>query len=146
MKIALKYGSLMFLGYLLLFLVMKFLHLYHIIELRALNFLIHSAGVYFALREYQKAQKDNYGYITAFVEGMRVTLIGAIPFAIFMVVYLTVGEPEFLTYLQEYALNGAYLTPGLIFLGLCMEAVGSGVIISYLIMRYTIMRAVPRVS
>ncbi|MBB6462972.1 DUF4199 domain-containing protein [Flammeovirga kamogawensis] len=145
MKIAIKYGTLMFLGYFLLFAIMKFLNLYHIIELRALNFIIHSTGVFYALKEYQKASPENFGYVSGFVEGMRTTLIGAIPFALFMVVYLTFIEPEFLSYLQEYALHGAYITTGKLFLGLCMEAVGSGVLISYLVMRYTVMLASEKV-
>lgn len=130
----------MFIGYLILFFIMKFLNLYHIVELRVLNFLIQSTGIYFALKELRQQDQSNYGYLNAFLEGIIVTMAGALPFAIFMVTYLTSVEPEFMTYLQQYALNGAYLNPMTVFIGLVFEAVGSGFLISYVIMRYTLIK------
>ncbi|WP_139263020.1 hypothetical protein [Flammeovirga pacifica] len=117
---------------------MKVLNLYHIVELRVLNFLIQSAGIYLALNELQRRQSKEYGYINGFIEGIIVTMSGALPFALFMMIYLTSIEPEFMLYLQKFALNGAYLNPVTILIGLVFEAVGSGVLISYVIMRYTL--------
>ncbi|NME66967.1 DUF4199 family protein [Flammeovirga aprica] len=141
MKIIIKYASFMFVGYLLLFLIMKFLNLYHIIELRALNFVIHAGGIFYAFKEMQKENPSDFGYLSGFLNGMRITLLSAIPFAFFMMFYLTFIEPEFLQYLRETALSGAYITKGKLFIGLCAEALGSGILISYIAMRYTILLA-----
>lgn len=134
-----KYGGLMAAGFIAYFLLMRVLGLYHITELRVLNFVIHAIGIFLAMMAFEHASPKKLNYVSGVLLGMRTTVIASVPFAFFILIYLTAIDPEFMIFLKENAPHGAYLSPGSFFFLIIVESIAAGTIISYISMRYAIL-------
>lgn len=122
-------------GFIIYFLVMKYLGLYENMALRFLNFLIHGTFVYLSVKAFHDSRKDHQ-YLPTFLTGMRTTLIGVVGYVIFQYFYLAMINPEFMVYISENAIMGNRLTPVTICIFLLVEGFAGGVLFSYLSMRY----------
>ncbi|WP_347159049.1 DUF4199 domain-containing protein [Pontibacter chitinilyticus] len=138
-KIGLKYGILTAAGLILYFLLMDLLGLTHIVELRFLNGIIMALGVTLAIRALKIMNQGRLGYFKGLGTGAITAVSGSVLFAVFMILYIKIGDGEFLRALSVDNYFGQRLTttPGLvIFIVVMLEGVISGLMVSFIAMQY----------
>ena len=125
----------MALGFTLYFLVMLTLDLSHNYYFRIFNGLIHIGFITMAIKQYKKRFPDDFNYLSGVGIGITASLIGIVPFSLFLLIFLA-SSPEFMHALVENVeLVGQYLTPFTASLIVLLEGVGISFIASYIIMR-----------
>ncbi|MEH0158528.1 DUF4199 domain-containing protein [Limibacter armeniacum] len=129
-------GAIMFTGYLLFFIIMRALGLLEVVELRAINFIFLIAGVYTAISLEKKHLGWGFTYFQGLGAGIEATVLGVMPFAVFIFVYLSWIDPEFMVYIREHEPLGHYITPFMAAFVIVIEGCASGFISAYTIMQY----------
>ena len=125
----------MFLGFLSFFLTMHFLNLSDRYYLRSLNGVIHLAGLWFAMKAWLRENPDSLDeYPSAVALGMLTTLAAAIPFTVFMAIFLAYN-PEFMAAIKTQRHIGEYFNPVTASIFILMEGIAVGLIGSYIIIR-----------
>lgn len=133
--IALRYGLWMFLGFTVFFLAMHLLRLSENYYLRVFNGVIHVACLWLAIRAWQHTHPEpSDDYTSSVVVGMFTSLVGVIPFTIFMVLFLAYN-PSFLASIQSQSPIGQYFTPVMASLFILVEGIAASIILSYLLAR-----------
>ena len=118
------------------FLIMKVLNLVEILELRFLNILILFAGIILTLNYLRLKTKGQLGYLEGLAVGFFTTLIAVSGFGIFLFIYLSYIDIEFLRYIQTHGWFGDYLTPVTATIAVLLEGISSGAIITFITMQY----------
>ncbi len=134
-KIALKYGLLSTAGLIAYFLLMNLVGLAYVVELRYLNFLILSYGIWLALKEYLRQTGDEIVYLRTLALGAFTSLTAALPFAIFIFVYMS-NDTVFMQYVVENEMYGQYLNPYIVAFLIFFEGMLSGFFIAFTLMQY----------
>ena len=134
-SISIRYGLLSTLGLIAYFLIMKIVGLVYMVELRTLNFIILLAGIYTALKKFQKTGKEPVTYLNGMALGTLTSAIAVIPFAIFIFVYLQVDNG-----LMEVIKNrdsfGTFLNPYMLAFVIGFEGIFSGLILTFILMQW----------
>lgn len=134
-QIAFRYGLMMFSGFAGFFLLMHFFHLSENYYLRVFNGIIHLSLLWLALREWTRrhhgAASDNASGV---VVGIFTTLVGVIPFTVFMAIFLSY-DPALMAYIQSQSPIGELFTPITSSLFIFVEGLGLSLIASYLMVR-----------
>lgn len=134
-KIGVSAGIMTAGGLMMFFILMKYLHLAQMLELRALNFLILLTGIIIALNKFKKQNDNHIKYFEGFGLGMLTALVSTIIFAVFIGVYLSF-DSEFMGYIVTHGVMGNYLNPSACALVILIEGVISGLLISFGAMQY----------
>lgn len=134
-SIALRYGLLTFVGLMAFFLLMRMFNLAQIQELRVLNMIILTAGIWLAVSKLKKVQGDNMEYLNGVACAMFTALIGVGCFAVFVCIYLLI-DTALLRMLQERSIVGKYINPFSGAAVIFMEGIFSAAIISLGVMQY----------
>ena len=129
------YGTLIFLGLTVYFLLMYALGLIHIVELRFLNLLIMVAGIYFAMKQYRRTHNGTISYFRALTVGTATGFIGATTFGIFLFLFLQL-EGNLMESIRHNEALGAYLNPYIAACVVMVEGVCSGFGMSYLLVNF----------
>ncbi len=132
-KVAIKYGLMVFGSLVLYFLVMKWLGLFEIHELRGLNFFILIVGIWKALTYYKK--EANLEYFEGIGLGALTSVIAVIPFALFIFFYLQ-ADTQFMANIKATEAFGQYLNPYILAFLIAFEGGISGVMVSFGMMQY----------
>lgn len=134
-QIAFRYGLMMFIGFTGFFLLMHFLRLSDNYYLRVFNGIIHLSLLWLALREWTRvhhgAVSDNASGV---VVGIFTTLVGVIPFTVFMAIFLSY-DSVLMAYIQSQSPIGELFTPITSSLFIFVEGLGLSLIASYLMVR-----------
>lgn len=134
--IAFRYGLWMFLGFTGFFLIMHLLNLSQNYYLRVFNGIIHVGFLWFALRAWLREHPEpSDDYTSGVVVGMFTSLVGVIPFTIFMVLFLAYN-PSFLASIQSQSPIGEYFTPVTASLFILVEGIAVSLILSYILVRF----------
>jgi len=133
--IAIRNGIYMALGFTLYFLIMMALDLGHNYYFRVFNGVIHVAFIAIAIKQYKVGYPEEFNYLSGVAMGITSSLVGIVPFSIFMLIFLA-SSPEFMHSLAESSeLIGQYLTPFTASLIVLLEGMGISFLASYIIMR-----------
>lgn len=133
--IAFRYGLFMFAGFTAFFLIMHLLRLSENYYLRVFNGVIHVGFLWLALRAWLREHPDpSDDYTSGVVIGMFTSLVGVLPFTIFMVLFLA-NNPSFLATIQSHSPIGQYFTPVTASLFILVEGIAMSIIMSYLLVR-----------
>ena len=132
-KVAVKYGLIIFVSLIAYFFIMKFAGLFEIHELRGLNFFILIAGVWRALISYKK--QANLSYFEGIGLGSLTTIIGVVPFSVFIFFYLQ-ADTQFMANIVANEAFGQYLNPYILAFLITFEGSISGVLVSFGMMQY----------
>ena len=135
-KISIAAGLLVCAGLIAYFLLMKMMGLLDVLELRILNFFILLAGIIYAIKYLQSQNQENFEYFEGIAVGFLTACVSVISFGFFVFVYLKMIDPAFMQYIQENSIFGHYLTPGLAAVGIMIEGISSGAIISFACMQH----------
>jgi len=118
------------------FFLMNAFKLQEVLALRAFNFFILLGGIMWAFRLYIKATEENkIDYFVGLKIGLRVVFTAVVPFAVFMALYL-VYDGHLMYVIKENTGIGDYLNPLTIAGAICIEGLGSGMIITFMAMQY----------
>jgi hypothetical protein len=129
------YGTLIFLGLTVYFLLMYAFGLIHVIELRFLNLFIMLAGIYFAMMQYRRTHNGNVSYFRALGLGTATAFIGTTTFGIFLFFFLKL-EGNLMLAIQENEPIGRYLNPYIASCVVQLEGVFSGLGLSYILVNF----------
>lgn len=136
-KLSAKAGILICLAFIAYFLLMKYMHLADVPELRCVNFLIQFAGLILTFRYFRSKTHKTIDYIEGISLGFFTAAVSTILFAIFIYVYFSVIDPVLLNTLKESApMLGQYLSPFSAGLTIVIEGFISGLILSLALMQY----------
>jgi hypothetical protein len=86
------YGTFIAAGLTLYFLVSYWAGVVHVIELRLLNLIILTAGVYLSLKQYQRTHRGDISYFRAFAIGVATSTIGTSTFVLFLFVLFHIDK------------------------------------------------------
>ncbi len=118
------------------FLLMNALDLGHISELRYFNFLILILGLIFVFN-YFKRPGRKIDYLPGMGLGFITSTVSLIPFAFFLYLYFSYIDPDLLIKIKSSStLMSSYLTPLASAIGVAIEGIAYGVIVSFVIMQY----------
>ena len=118
------------------FLLMSLLGFHRIVELRFLNGIIVTVGICWALYKYKKEGNGKINYFNGLGLGFTTAGVAALLFGIFMMVYVTFINSEFITTLSTNLLLGDQLSAILMFAVIMVEGLISGFLIAFIAMQY----------
>ncbi len=135
-KVAGKWGMLTFLVLIVYFLIMETVGLVETLELRYVNYFFILGGTWLAVKERNKQMGPNFRYFEGFATGVLTAFSAISAFAVTVVVYLTIINPEFMDVIKATVPLGRYLSPLAIVFLLLAEGFGFGVVSSLIMMQY----------
>ncbi len=122
-------------GMILFFVFMRILGLHHHVELRMLNLLIQSAGVFFALKKFRSSHADHLNYFRGLITGVATGAVGSAIFAVFMFIYMQV-DTELMQSIIDNEPMGHYLNPYISAFIVALEGVFSGMLVTFVLLNY----------
>lgn len=135
--VGLKAGILTCLGLVAYFLLMKYLKLIHITELRGFNFVILATGIVRTFRYVQHRMPFKLNYFQGFGLSCLVAAVSVVSFAVFVYIYFLVLDPALLLNLKANSpMMGNYITPFTAAGSVLVEGICSGLVISFCYMQY----------
>lgn len=134
-RIPLKYGSLIALGLIVYFLIMKFASLGHNVELRLLNLLILTAGVFVALRKFRETHQESLNYFRGLITGVSTGAIGSILFGAFLFIYMKV-DASMMDSIVKYEPMGHYLNAYMAAFIVVLEGFFSGLLVTFVLLNW----------
>lgn len=132
---AIRYGLITFIGLVVYFLLMKWIGLFEIHELRGLNFFILLAGIGGALKNYKENCNSDFVYFQGLSLGILTTLAAMIPFGVFVFFYLVLD----VSFMQNLIANepfGRFFNPFILSFLVAFEGIFSGGLMSFGLMQY----------
>lgn len=125
------YGTLITLALIVYFFISYLAGFIHVIELRLFNLVILIAGVYFALKQYQRTHGGHMDYFHAFTTGMATVAIGTLTFSVFLLAYLFIDKQLMESIAARQPL-GFYLDPYIASFMVSLEGIFSGLFVTFL--------------
>ena len=135
-KTAEKYGLFTAIGLIGLFFLMKVIGVVHVIELRVLNCFVLAAGVIMALRYFSKTKPESFSYLKGLGLGVLTGIISSVLFGLFVFVYTSFLNPDFMQEMVENEPFGKYLNPYIAGVAVAVEGIASGMILTFITMNY----------
>ncbi len=132
---AIRFGLYTFLGLVAYFMVMKWVGLFEIHELRGLNFFILLAGVGASLKHYKANCNSDFVYFQGLSLGLLTSFAAIIPFAIFVFFYLVL-DVAFMENLIANEPFGRFFNPFILSFLVAFEGIFSGGMMSFVLMQY----------
>ncbi|HEX9651540.1 MAG TPA: DUF4199 domain-containing protein [Cyclobacteriaceae bacterium] len=134
-SISVRFGLLTTVGLLAYFLIMKFVGLVHIVELRTLNFLVLVIGIYKALKAFQKNNEQPMGYLQGWGIGCLTSSVAVLPFALFIFIYLQL-DPALMEYIRNRDEFGRFLNPYMLAFVIAFEGIVSGLVLTFILLQW----------
>lgn len=134
-KLAIRYGSMMFAGFTLFFLLMNLFGVASNTNLRIFNFIIHVSFIYFTIKAYRESHRDTFpNYAKGLVAGMYSSAIGVIGFTLFFMLFLSIN-PNLMMEFKDKLPLGKYLNPFTMSIFVLVEGTAVSLIASYILSR-----------
>jgi hypothetical protein len=125
------YGTYIFIGLVAYFFICYLLGVIHVLELRLFNFIIMCAGVYYAMKQYQKTHKD----FRALTIGVSSAFIGTSTFVLFLFILFTLNQNIY----QEVVKNapmGAHMNVYIATSAVWFEGMFSGFMATFILINF----------
>jgi len=129
------YGTFIFAGLLLYFLVMYAIGLVNVAELRLLNLIVMGAGIYFALKQYRRTHHGELNYFRALVVGVATAFIGTSTFVLFLFIFMQFQKNFLHSVLAGEALS-PYMNTYIATFAVWIEGIFSGFIMTFVLINY----------
>jgi len=128
-----NYGLKISAGLIIFFSVMRIINLHHHVELRLVNLLILSVGVYFALKKYKETHGAHMNYFRGLITGASISAISSTIFGIFMFLYMKIDAGLMQSIIDNEPM-GHYLNPYIASFIVALEGLFSGILVTFLVM------------
>ncbi|MCE9539062.1 MAG: hypothetical protein K8R85_07580 [Bacteroidetes bacterium] len=136
-KIGIKVGFVTFLSLVAYFMIMKFLGLSHVLELRFFNIVILAIGISYGIKKIKRTLQESDFYLKGWAGGMFVSVVSTVLFALFMSLYLSYFDESLMQHIRETTTLGFTVASGFnVFFAVFMEGMASAVVITLAAMQY----------
>jgi len=130
-----NYGLKIAAGLIVYFLVMKVVGLSQVIELRLLNLVILSAGVYAALKKFRNTHEESLNYFRGLVTGVSTAGIGSVIFGLFLFIWMK-ADANMMKHIQEHEPMGMYLNAYMTAFIVVLEGFFSGLLVTFVLLNW----------
>jgi hypothetical protein len=134
-RIAENYGLKIALGLIIYFLLMRILHLSNHVELRFMNLVILTAGVYYGLKYFKKTHGDNLNYFRGLITGVAIAGIGSLLFGLFLFAYMQI-DGDLMEHIRQTEQMGRYLNPYIASFIVVLEGFFSGLLVTFVLLNW----------
>jgi hypothetical protein len=134
-RIAENYGLKIALGLIIYFLLMRILHLSNHVELRFMNLVILTAGVYYGLKHFKKTHGDNLNYFRGLITGVAIAGIGSLLFGVFLFAYMKI-DGDLMEHIKQTEQMGRYLNPYIASFIVVLEGFFSGLLVTFVLLNW----------
>lgn len=130
-----NYGLKTAAGLIVYFLLMQVIDKHHHVELRLLNLVILSVGIYYALKKFKNTHEHHMNYFRGLIVGVATSAIASVVFGAFLFTYMKIN-PSLLQSIQENEPMGHYLNEYISSFIVALEGVFSGLLVTFVLMNY----------
>lgn len=134
-RISESYGLRIAVGLIAFFLTMKVAGLAHEVELRLLNVVILTIGVYYALKKFKQAHEDRLNYFRGLITGVATGAVGSLIFAAFLFIYMKVDSGMMQQIIDNDPM-GRYLNPYIAAFIVALEGLFSGLFATFVLLNW----------
>lgn len=117
------------------FLTMKLLGFGHMIELRLLNLVILTAGIYLALKKFKGTHSEHLNYFRGLITGVATGAVASLLFGVFLFLYMKLDTDLMETILKNEPM-GRYLNPYMVAFIVVLEGFFSGLLVTFVILNW----------
>ena len=117
------------------FLTMKLLGFGHMIELRLLNLVILTAGIYLALKKFKGTHSDHLNYFRGLITGVATGGVASLIFGAFLFLYMKLDTDLMKTIIENEPM-GRYLNPYMVAFIVVLEGFFSGLLVTFVILNW----------
>ena len=135
-RIAEIYGTFIFAGLLVYFIVMYIVGLVNVAEPRLLNLIVMGAGIYFALKQYRRTHHGQLNYFRALVLGVNTGFIGTSTFVLFLFIFFMQFQKNFLHSVLAGEALSPYMNTYIATFAVWIEGIFSGFIMTFVLINY----------
>jgi hypothetical protein len=130
-----NYGLRIAVGLIAYFLLMKIIGLSHHVELRLVNLVILSLGVYLALKKFKNEHADHLNYFRGLIMGVATAGIGSLGFGLFLFIYMQVDSSMMASIVANEPM-GRYLNPYMSAFIVVLEGFFSGLLVTFVLLNW----------
>jgi hypothetical protein len=130
-----NFGLRIAVGLIAYFLLMKVIGLSHHVELRLVNLVILSLGVYLALKKFKNEHADHLNYFRGLIMGVATAGIGSLGFGLFLFIYMQL-DGSMMTSIIEHEPMGRYLNPYMSAFIVVLEGFFSGLLVTFVLLNW----------
>lgn len=130
-----NYGLKTAAGLIVYFLAMQVIDKHHHVELRLLNLIILSVGIFYALKKFKNTHEHHMNYFRGLIVGVATSAIASVVFGAFLFIYMKIN-PSLLQSIQENEPMGHYLNEYISAFIVALEGVFSGLLVTFVLMNY----------
>jgi Protein of unknown function (DUF4199) len=117
------------------FLAMKFIGLGHHVELRLVNLVILTVGIYYALKRFKQSHTDHLNYFRGLIMGVAAGGIGSLVFGIFLFVYMKTDSSMMQSIIDNEPM-GRYLNAYMASFIVVLEGFFSGLLVTFVLLNW----------
>ena len=130
-----KYGLQIAGGLIVFFLIMRIIGLGHMTELRLLNLLILTAGIFLALKKFKQTHAERLNYFRGLITGVATGAIASLIFGLFLFIYMKLDAGLMKTIVENEPM-GRYLNPYIVAFIVVLEGFFSGLTVTFVILNW----------
>jgi len=130
-----NYGLRIAVGLIAYFLLMKVIGLSHHVELRLMNLVILSLGVYLALKKFKNEHADHLNYFRGLIMGVATAGIGSLIFGLFLFVYMQLDGDMMASVVKNEPM-GRFLNPYMSAFIVALEGFFSGLLVTFVLLNW----------
>jgi hypothetical protein len=134
-RIAENYGLKTAAALIVYFMLMKFAGLSHQIELRFLNLVILTVGVYYALRQFRKTHDQHMNYFRGLITGVATSGFAMLLFGLFLFAYMQI-DTSLMESIRENDPMGRFLNPYIASFIVVLEGFFAGFLITFVLLNW----------
>lgn len=135
-RIGIRVGLTLFLSLVAYFMIMKWLGLSHILELRFFNIVILAVGICYGINKLKHDSHESDFYLKGWGQGIFIAIVAIVLFALFISLYISYFDTELLQRIRETTTIGAEATGFHLFFAILMEGMASAAVITLAAMQY----------
>ncbi|HTF20555.1 MAG TPA: DUF4199 domain-containing protein [Chryseolinea sp.] len=134
-RIAENYGLRIAAGLIAYFFLMKFINLGHNAELRLLNLVILTGGIWAALRKFKETHTDRLNYFRGLIMGVATGAVASLVFGVFLFLYMQLDQ-SFMDSIRANEPMGRYLNPYMASFIVVLEGFFSGLLMTFVLLNW----------
>lgn len=134
-RIAENYGLRIAVGLIAYFFLMKVIGLGHNAELRLLNLVILTVGIWAALRKFKETHTDRLNYFRGLIMGVATGAVASLVFGLFLFLYMQL-DSSFMQSIRDNEPMGRYLNPYMAAFIVALEGFFSGLLMTFVLLNW----------
>ena len=130
-----NYGLRIAAALIIYFIIMKMVGLSHHVELRLINLVILTGGVYYALKKFKSTHTDSLNYFRGLVTGVATAGIGSLIFGTFLFFYMKL-DTDMMKSIVDHEPMGRYLNAYITAFIVVLEGFFSGLLVTFVLLNW----------